>query len=137
MADDIDRNDFYKAMQAAGVGPSGDVTAEEWLTVWEGYGRRRMDSFKAFVSGIADLVTALRDKLRGHQRRVQEAKASLVELDDLRRQAIALGAEDVRLQIAARRGQLKSMAEWAEYDAEAVRKSAANLGIDLHERIDR
>ena len=133
MSDDIDRNDFRKAMQAAGVGPSGDVTAEEWLRVWEGYGRRRMDSFKAFVSGIADLVTALRDKLLGHVEREAAAKASLRELTYLRWDALELGAKDVVIDLARQRGRLEHMAEYAAFDAEAVRKSAANLGIDLKE----
>lgn len=137
MPEDIDRNDFRKAMQAAGVGPDGNVTAEEWLRVWEGYGHRRMDSFKAFVSGVADLVTAMRDKLRGHKQREQAAKASLAELSVMRRDAIRLGADDVLLDIARRKGSLEHAADYARFDAAAVRKSATSLGIDLKEGMDR
>ena len=137
MSDDIDRNDFRKAMQAVGIGPSGEVTAEEWLAVWEGYGRRRMDSFKAFVAGVADLVTALRDKLLGHKQREQAAKADLAMLSYMRRDALKLGADEVLLDIARQRGRLEHMAKYAAFDAQAVRKSATTLGIDLQEGIDR
>ena len=137
MPEDIDRNDFRKAMQAVGIGPSGEVTAEEWLAVWEGYGRRRMDSFKAFVAGVADLVSALRDKLLGHRQREAAAKASLRELSYLRWDALELRAHDVLRDIARQRGRLEHMAKYAAFDAQAVRKSATTLGIDLQEGIDR
>lgn len=137
MSDDINTRDFTKAMQDAGVGPDGNVDAEEWLRVWEGYGHRRMDSFRRFVAGVGDLVAALRDKLRGHRETERAAKASLAELDYLRRDALATeGANDVLRSIARQRGHLEHMAEYARFDAEATRRAAHNLGIDL-ERNDR
>ena len=136
MTGDIKRNDFKAAMTDAGVRSTEDVTVEQWLAVWTGYSHRRMDTFKSFVSGIGDLVIALRDKLRGHKATERDAKASLAELDNLRQQAIALGADDVRLQIASQRGHMESVAEWANFNARQVRKQAYQHGIDLQEGID-
>ena len=136
MTDFLDERAFTKAMTAHGVDASGDITAEQWLAVWADYGKRRMGTFQSFVAGVADLVAALRDKLRGHKARVLDAKAALAELDELCRHAIALGADDVRLRIARQRGSLKSTAEWADFDARQVRRQATALGIDLQEGMD-
>lgn len=129
----IDGSAFHKAMQEAGVDPSGNVTAEEWISVWERYASRHMDRIKSFVAGVSDLVTALRDKLLGHKQREAAAKASLVELGYLRWDAMELRAGDVLRDIARQRGRLEHMAEYAAFDAEATRKAAHNLGIDLQE----
>jgi hypothetical protein len=117
MSDYIKRGDFKAAMADAGVRGT-NVTAEQWLEVWTGYGHRRMDTFKAVVSGVPDLVAALRDKLRGHKAREREAKASLVELDAMRRDALALGADDVVRRLARQRGRLQSMARFIPADYE-------------------
>jgi uncharacterized protein YbjQ (UPF0145 family) len=133
VTDYIDKRAFSKAMQDAGVHPSGVVTAEEWLNVWEGYARRRMDRFKAFVAGVSDLVTALRDKLRGHKAAEATAKAQLVSLEAMRDEARAIGADELVLRISRQIGSLKHHADYAVYDARATRRAAYSLGIDLQE----
>lgn len=137
MSDEIDPGTFKAAMIAAGVRPTSDVTVPQWLDVWEGYSNRRNSRVKALVSGFTDLVKALRDRLLGLKTRERDAKAALAELDDLRRDAIAVGADDLRLQIASHRGHLESIAKWADFDARQVRRQATAQGIDLDERISQ
>lgn len=133
MTDYIDRASFKSAMADAGV-HGGDVTAEEWLNVWEGYATRRMNTLRGFVSGVADLVTALRAKLRGHKAAEAAAKADLINLEALRDKARDLGAGDMVRRISRRIGSAEHRAEWAAYDSRATRLAADSLGIDLNEK---
>lgn len=133
MSDYIDKRAFQKAMSAAGVQPDQRVTADEWLQVWEGYATRRMSKLKSFVAGVADLVQSLKDKLRRHLAVEAEAKAELLDLAEMRDEAVALGADELVSAIARRRGTLKHRAEYAKYDAEVTRRAAEQFGVNPKE----
>lgn len=137
MSDVIDQPTFAKAMASVGVRPGTQVTPEQWKAVWRTYGNERKGTFRSYRATLGDMLRGLRDALTGHKQTEAAAKASLAELDYMRRDAKALGADDVLLRIARRRGHLQSMAQWADFDARQVRRQATALGIDLDERIDR